>query len=368
MSSPATYGVSLSATITEVAREAGVSVATVSRVLNDSAPVNEATRQRVEDAVRSLRYVPHGGARSLIMRRTSTFGVILPDLYGEFFSEVIRGLDEAARRHGYHLLVSSAHSELADVESAIRAMRGRVDGLAIMSPDLLAGTPAISLPESVPVVLVNCDVEYSTFDSVSVDNVGGARSIVAHLVSHGHRSIAIINGPARNCDARERLRGYRAALEDAGIAPARGLELPGAFTEDSGYDAARTLLRLRKGATAIFAANDSMAIGAIAAFTEDGRTVPGDMAVAGFDDIPIGRYLTPSLSSVSVPVSEIGNRAIGCLVHATEHKNRHVCRHEVVTTQLAIRNTCGPHDHPRRQAATASRSLLTASTPIEAVP
>lgn len=365
---PATYGVSLSATITEVAREAGVSVATVSRVLNGSAPVNDTTRRRVEDAVRSLRYVPHGGARSLITRRTSTFGVILPDLYGEFFSEVIRGLDEAARRHCYHLLVSSAHSELAEVESAMRAMRGRVDGLAIMSPDLIDGIPAINLPDSVPIVLVNCDIEHSTLDSVRIDNVGGARSIVTHLISHGHRRVAIINGPGRNCDARERLRGYRAALEEAGLAPATELEFPGTFTEDSGYDAARALLRLPHRATAVFAANDSMAIGAIAAFTEAGRAVPGDVAVAGFDDIPIGRYLTPSLSSVRVPVSEIGSRAIACLVHATEHKNEHVRRHDVVATQLAIRNTCGPHDHPRRQEAAASRSSLAAFTPIEAVP
>jgi LacI family transcriptional regulator len=343
-------------------------VATVSRVLHDSAPVNQATRSRVEDAVRSLRYVPHGGARSLITRRTSTFGVILPDLYGEFFSEVIRGLDEAAREHGYHLLVSSAHSELAEVESAMRAMRGRVDGLAIMSPDLIAGSPAISRPENLPIVLVNCDIEYSTLDSVSVDNVGGARSIVAHLISHGHRRVAIINGPERNCDARERLRGYRAALGDGGLAVAGELELPGTFTEDSGYDAARTLLKVRNPATAVFAANDSMAIGAIAALTEAGRAVPEDVAVAGFDDIPIGRYLTPSLSSVRVPASEIGSRAIACLVHATEHKNHHVRRHEVVATQLAIRNTCGPHDYPRRQEVPASRSSLTAPTPIEAVP
>lgn len=340
----------------------------MSRVLNDSAPVNETTRTRVEDAVRSLRYVPHGAARSLITRRTSTFGVILPDLYGEFFSEVIRGLDEAAREHGYHLLVSSAHSDLAEVESAMRAMRGRVDGLAIMSPDLIAGGAAIKGPENLPIVLVNCDIKHSALDSVSVDNVGGAQSIVAHLISHGHRRIAIINGPERNCDARERLRGYRAALQDAGLAVAAELELPGTFTEDSGYDAARSLLKVRKPATAIFAANDSMAIGAIAALTEAGLAVPEDVAVAGFDDIPIGRYLTPSLSSVSVPASDIGSRAIACLVHATEHKNHHVRRHELVATQLAIRNTCGPHDYPRRQGAAASRSSLNAPTPIEAVP
>jgi LacI family transcriptional regulator len=125
-------------TIKDVAREAGVSVATVSRVFNDSDLVHEDTRQRVRGIAEQLRYVPHGAARSLITSRTNTIGVLLPDLHGEFFSEVIRGIDLTARRHGYHLLVSSSHNESSDIEAALRAMRGWVDGLIVMAPDIAA--------------------------------------------------------------------------------------------------------------------------------------------------------------------------------------------------------------------------------------
>lgn len=340
-----------------------MSVATVSRVLNDISPVAEDTRLRVEQVVRRLHYVPHGGARSLITRRTDTFGVLLPDLYGEFFSEVIRGLDETARRHGYHLLVSSSHSDQKELEAAMRAMRGRVDGLVVMSPDLDADTLVANLPEALPVVLLNGGTDGQAFDSVSIDNAGGALKIVRHLISHGHSRVAILTGPARNTDAIERLRGYHAALRGAGIKPEAGWELPGDFTEDAGYDAARQMLELAPRPSAVFAANDSMAIGAISALREAGLRIPEDVAVAGFDDIPIAHYLTPPLSSVHVPISELGAKAIAKLVFALEAKNRHVRRAELVTTTLVIRNTCGSHDHlPRRDAPRASRRF---STPIQ---
>src|SRR5918998_1019573 len=139
-------------TIKDVAREANVSVATVSRVLNGSGPVSAETQHRIREVAGRLRYVPHGGARSLITSRTNTLGVLLPDLYGEFFSEVIRGIDQRAQKSGYHLLVSSSHADRAEIEAALRAMRGRVDGLIVMSPDVEARALAANLSESLPVV------------------------------------------------------------------------------------------------------------------------------------------------------------------------------------------------------------------------
>jgi LacI family transcriptional regulator len=147
----------VSATIRDVAREAGVSVATVSRVFNNSGPVREDTRRRIDDVARRLRYIPNSAARTLSTRRTQTVGVVLPDLYGEFFSEVIRGIDQVVQESGWHLLVSSSHNERAEIEAALRAMRGRVDGLIVMSPDLDATTLSRNLPESLPVVLLNCE-------------------------------------------------------------------------------------------------------------------------------------------------------------------------------------------------------------------
>ena len=172
-------------TIKDVAREANVSVATVSRVFNGGAPVREETSRRIRDIATRLRYVPHGGARSLITSKTSTIGVLLPDLYGEFFSEVIRGIDFAARRSGYHLIISSSHQDKSEIESAMRAMRGRVNGVIIMSPDIDAEALLANLPDSHPVVLLNCALRRGAFDSVNIDNTRGTRDIVQHLIGHG---------------------------------------------------------------------------------------------------------------------------------------------------------------------------------------
>ena len=328
-------------TIKDVARAAGVSVATVSRVLNASGPVADDTRERIHRIAQELRFIPNGAARSLSTRRTGTLGVLLPDLYGEFFSEVIRGLDQAAQGSGFHLLLSSSHNDRDDIEAALRAMRGRVDGLVVMSPHIDVGVLTANLHDSVPAVLLNSPVESGDFDTLRVDNFGGAREMAAHLAGHGHRRIAIVRGPERNFDAAERLRGFRAALADAGIAADGALEVPGDFTEEAGYRAAEALLAANPRPTAVFAANDSMAIGLISALREAGVSVPADVAVAGFDDIPISRYLTPPLSSVRVSPTELGGRAMEQLVRAVGGENRHARIHETIPTALAIRGSCG---------------------------
>src|ERR1019366_3264554 len=248
----------VSATIREVARAACFWVATVSRVLNGKGPVREVTSRRVRAAADRLRYVPHGGARSLITRRTNAIGVLLPDLFGEFFSEAIRGIDRAARGAGYQLLVSGSHGDRAQAETALRAMRGRVDGLIVMSPSVDGPTLSANLPEGWPVLLLNCAVDGAAFDSINIDNEGGAAAMVKHLAGLGHRRIAHVTGPADNWDARERLRGYRRAVQAEDGEDARELEVPGDFTEESGYRAARRVLGIRPPPTAIFAANDSM--------------------------------------------------------------------------------------------------------------
>lgn len=332
----------MTVTIKEVAREAGVSVATVSRVLNNSGPVNETTKRRIRQVAETLRYSPNGAARSLITRRTSTLGVLLPDLYGEFFSEVIRGIDQAAQRNAYHLLVSSSHADRSEIEAALRAMRGRVDGLIVMSPDIDAHGLEANLPGDLPVVLLNCAVDGSGFDSLNTDNYGGAYEMVGHLLGHGHRRIAMISGASKNYDANERRRGYRAALKNAGAEWRREWEIPGDFTKSAGYRAALQLLDLEQPRpNAIFAANDSMAIGAISALRERGVRVPEDIAVAGFDDIPIARYLSPPLSTVQVAISELGERATERVLSAVLNKNQHERHQETLSTTLVVRRSCG---------------------------
>ena len=325
-------------TIKDVAREAKMSVATVSRVLNASGPVSEETRRLIHEVAGRMRYVPHSGARSLITSKTETLGVLLPDLYGEFFSEVIRGMDDTAQRNGFHLLISRAYADRHGIETAIRAMRGRVDGVVAMSPDLDAES-LLNLPSTIPVVLLCSGGKGSNIDSLTIQNSRGAKEMVAHLISLGHRRIAIIKGSARNFDAAERLRGYRLALREAGVTPDPLLERDGDFTEAAGHSAALELLALKKRPTAIFAANDSMAIGALSALRSSGIAVPEEMAVAGFDDIPLARYMDPPLSSVHVPICELGARAVEILLHGITHKNDHARRRERVSTKLVIRRS-----------------------------
>lgn len=334
-------------TIKDVAREAKVSVATVSRVLNGSGPVSDETRRRIREVAGRMRYVPHSGARSLITSKTETLGVLLPDLYGEFFSEVIRGMDDTAQRNGFHLLISRAYADRHGIETAIRAMRGRVDGVVAMSPDLDARS-LLNLPSTIPVVLLCSVSRGDATDSLTIQNFRGAREMTAHLLSLGHRRIAIIKGSPRNHDAAERLRGYRMALREACIAHDPLLERDGNFTEAAGYAAAVELLALKERPTAIFAANDSMAIGALSALRESGVEVPREMAVGGFDDIPLARYVDPPLSSVHVPICELGARAVELLLHGIAHKNNHPRRRERVSTELVIRRSTGgdPAERP----------------------
>ncbi|HVR43731.1 MAG TPA: LacI family DNA-binding transcriptional regulator [Thermoanaerobaculia bacterium] len=325
------------ATIKDVAGRADVSVATVSRVLNEKGLVRQETVKRVLDAARELNYVPHGGARSLSMRRTSTVGVVLPDLHGEFFSEVIRGIDVASRRRGYHLLVSGSHSDWSEMVAVLIAVRGRVDGLIVMAPELESGQVPSRLPAGIPVVLLNCRAPGTW--SIAIDNTSGSRTMMQHLFGLGHREVAFVAGPEGNSDAAERLRGWRDSMAAAGVGNLEGLRIEGDFSENAGYEAGYALLSRGRRPTAVFAANDAMAIGALCALREQGVKVPEEMAVVGFDDIPIARFVSPPLSTVSVEIAELGRRAFELFLEATEPGRQP--RLDTVPTHLVIRESCG---------------------------
>ena len=329
-------------TIHDVAERAGVSVATVSRVFNDKGSLREATYLRVLAVAERMRYVPHAAARSLSTRQTSTIGVVLPELHGEFFSEVIRGIDVSARSRGLHLIVSGSHSDREEMSAVLRAVRGRVDGLIVMSPDLDATTLLRDLPDYVPVVVLNALVEGRP--SITIDNAGGARAVVRHLAALGHRRIAFVSGPENNGDAAQRRRGYRAGVRAAGAASESDLEISGNFTEDSGYEAAKKIAARSSRPTAMFAANDAMAIGALSAFNEAGMRVPDDIALVGFDDIPIARFLSPPLTSVKVPIADLGRRSLDLLLDSSKTK-----RSETLKTSLMVRQSCGAGSARTRQ-------------------
>lgn len=328
-------------TIRDVARRARVSVATVSRVYNHSPLVREETRQRVYRAAQRLGYSPHGAARSLVTHRTHTIGVLLQDLYGAVLPELIRGIEHTAQARGYHLLVSTSRTAGETLAVVLRSMRGRVDGLILMTPDNYAATAGSAFKLDFPVVLLNCPPADVSCDSLGTANYDGAVAMIRHLAALGHRRIAMIRGSEQNFDAAERLRGYRAAVRKLGLASDAALELPGDFTEAAGFAAAKFMVDTGLGATAVFAANDCMAFGALSAFEEVGLDVPGQMAVAGFDDIPMARYAHPALTTVRVDFSDLGQRATDRLLTALQAPATHRPRRENVPTMLAVRRSCG---------------------------
>jgi LacI family transcriptional regulator len=347
------------ASIHDVARTASVSLATVSRVLNGTGPVRDETRKKVLEAVERLGYVPHGGARSLITRQTRTIGVILPDIYGEFFSELIRGADLAARDAGYHLLVSGAHSNEQDTREVLRALHGRVDALIVMAP-VASDTVDRALPGGVPVVLLNHASRDTRHRTIRIDNRGGARAMTEHLLDLGHRRIALVLGPPDNEDAIERRRGYEEALSARRVAVDPALLLPGDFTDGAGERAGLLVADLDPRPTAVFATNDAMAIGCLAGLRGRGLRVPEDVALAGFDDIPFSRYVSPPLTTVQVAISELGSRAAARVVQALAG-TAPTRRHELLPTTLVVRESCGAHRPiqprvpPRAPRATAGR-------------
>ncbi|WP_243042041.1 LacI family DNA-binding transcriptional regulator [Dyella sedimenti] len=330
------------ATIKDVAREAKVSIASVSRVLNGLGGVTADTQEAVRQAAARLHYVPDSAARSLITGRTHTIGAVLPDLYGEFFSELIRGIDLAARARGLHLLVSSSHDGVEDAAAAVRAMRGRVDGLIVLSQFVDQAFLEKNLPADLPAVLLDSPVDNPRYPAINIDNDAGAQAMVGHLLDVGHASVAFITGPSGNFDAQQREKGYRAAM--AAHAPHMPLNIiAGDFTEESGYRAGRELLAQRPRPQAVFAANDMMAVGCLYAFKEAGLDVPGDIALAGFDDILIARYVTPALSTVRVSITDLGKSALLLLTGLMEGKAHTSPATRTLGCDVVVRDSCGAH-------------------------
>jgi len=322
------------ATIRDVARRAQVSVASVSRALNNFANVSEHTRARVADAVRELGYVPHAGARSLSLARTNAIGVVLPDLHGEFFSEIVRGMDKEANSRGYLLLLSNLHPGTAQSASALKALRGRVDGMIVMAPHLSEAELAAALPGGTPAILVNTPTDRQ--NGIRLDNAAGARAVAEHFLDRGRKRIVHIAGPQANIDAQERSDAFRDALGKKGVQ----LEVvQGDFSEESGEAAIRSLIGSGTSFDAVFAANDMMASGVLQALRDAKVAVPTDVAVAGFDDIPLARHI--GLTTVRVRIAELGERAVERLLAVLDGRDEAAVQ-ELHSPELIIRTTTLP--------------------------
>ena len=296
--------------ITDVAREAEVSIATVSRVVNGGYPVRPETRERVLAAVRKLGFRPNDIARSLLLKKTRTVGLIIPDIANPYYPAITRGVEDTASEHLYAVIFCNADRDEGKSEYYVNTLLGKqVDGIIIAGGGTDYGWASDTFAE-VGAEVVFIGRHRPDWPSVQIDNVAAARAATTHLTGLGHRDIAFLAGPLTLSSVHDRLAGYRLGLEDHGLAFDYRLLREGDFTEHTGYEAAIGLLADRPAPTAIFAANDRMAIGAMAAIADRGLRVPDDVSVVGFDDVGMASYVRPALTTVAVPTYELGTTAM----------------------------------------------------------
>jgi DNA-binding LacI/PurR family transcriptional regulator len=329
------------ATLEEVARLAGVSRATVSRVVNGSPRVSVDVRRSVETAVEQLGYVPNRAARSLVTRRSGSIAVVITEptgrLFGDpFFPRLLRGVSASAATRDIQVVLLMPDSIADRRRTADYLVAGHVDGALLVSLHGDDPLPDRIMAAHIPTVVVGRPMRDSGVSYVDVDNRGGARTAVADLVAGGRRVIAIVGGPSDMVVARDRLAGYRDAISQAGLDADPTLEATENFTQDGGAGAMRGLLAARPDIDAVFAASDLMAAGAMSVLDAAGRRVPEDVAIVGYDDSPVAATARPPLTSVRQPIEEMGQEAARLLLELVEGADRSP-RRVILATELIRR-------------------------------
>lgn len=346
----------------EIAKLSGVSRSTVSRVINDDPNVRETTRLRVKEVVRQLNYQPNAVARSLAGGRTRILGLVIPEGVTRLFSDpyfpiLIQGVSMACNALDYSVMLWLAESEY-DRRSITRIVHNKLtDGIIVAS--MLTGDPLVEalLHENLPFILVGRNPGFDQISYVDVDNLNGAGMAVTHLLRLGHRRIATITGPQNMIAGQERLEGYKLVLRQRNLPFENELVAESDFSEEGGHAA---MLRLLQGQgeargvihppEAVFVASDSMAIGAMRALREQGLRVPQDVAIVGFDDIPLASRTEPPLTTVRQPIMKTGLIAAETLIDMIEN-DINPSRRIIMETELVIRDSCGASEkngHPAR--------------------
>lgn len=309
-------------TIKEVAERAGVSIGTASNVISGNHRVGKTRMARVLAAIKELDYHPNEVARSLKVKQTKMLGMVLPDITNPFFSDLIRGAEDAALERGYLLLTANTDEQVEREKRFVSALRSRrVDGILLAATASKSETHLKSvLAAGVPIVCLDRMAAGLAVDAVLADNVRGTQECVRHLVRLGHTKIAIITGSLELQIAHERLNGYRAALEEAGVEYSRELVMEGDFREQTGYRLGKELLLRRERPTAIFACNGVMTLGLLIALDELGVRCPDEVALATFDDLPFAHSFHPHLTAVAQPANSIGYEGANLLIDRVEKK------------------------------------------------
>jgi LacI family transcriptional regulator len=311
------------ATIKEIASRAKVSIGTVSNVITGRTAVSPRRRERVLAAIRALDYQPNHVARSLKLRKTRMLGMVISDITNPFFPQLVRGAEDVALKHGYLLITFNTDDNVEREKQVLLVLRQRrVDGvLLVVAPNPSKDEHIRSLLQSdIPTVYLDRVPTGMEVDSVSVDNVEGSRNCVRHLISLGHRKIAIVTGPPSLQTAAERLQGYREAMHEAGIPTYPELIMEGNFRAEGGYLRGRELLAGTDRPTAVFVCNNMMSLGLLKALVELGLRCPEDIAIAMFDDFPMAEAFRPRMTAVVQPAYSIGYRGAELLIERIERK------------------------------------------------
>ena len=333
----------MAVTIRDVAQQAGVSPMTVSRVINGSTSVNDQTRTRVEQVITALGYVPNNLARSLSQQTSGTLGVLVPDVANPFFMLILRGIESVARQHGFRVMLCNTESDLKLEDAYIQdILAHRIEGL-IIAPTSDHSRRHLRLPQqyNIPIVLVDRHVDGIECDVVVGDNVGGAQRLTEHLLAVGHRRIAMICGPLDVSTARDRLQGYRQALELAGIAFDDEYVVETAVNVRGGTTAIADILKLTPRPQAIFAVNNLVAVGAVQALRQQGISVPRDMALACFEDIELASQLYPFLTVMAQPAETFGTIAAQLLIERITGRTSDRPRRVALSPELVVRVSSG---------------------------
>jgi LacI family transcriptional regulator len=299
-----------------IAKRAGVSLGTVSHVINQSAVVREPLRQRVLDAIRALGYQPSQLARGLRRDYTNMIGMIIPDITNPFFPALVRAAEDVAYRHLYRLVLCNSDNDPHKETSYLEELKSYLPAGLLLIPavDSRLREQPVRNGRSIPTVCIDREPGGWKGDTVRADNEAGAYTATLHLIDHGHRRIGTIAGPPHLTSAMERLRGFRRALKEASLRLPAHCVVHGQFDRASGFEAALALLRPRSRPTAIFAGNDLMAMGALMAVRELGLRCPEDVSIVGFDNLDIADLLHPPLTSVQQPVYRLGSTAAELLI------------------------------------------------------
>ncbi|TGB02425.1 LacI family DNA-binding transcriptional regulator [Halobacillus salinus] len=293
------------ATIKDVAKRAGVAISTASYALNGSTKVSEATIERVLKAAKELNYQKNGFASDLKRTKTNTIALILSDMSGPYFSELIKGVQEGASGNQYDLIAcSSLGGERSTATKFLREKRA--DGAIILANNISTSIIEESARSDMPIVVLDRDVENPFAIHIEVDNKKGAYEVTEYLIQNGHETIGYISGPPESHDNEERFKGFSDALKDNNLPFQSRLKITGDFTREGGYRATKLLIAQQKLPDALFYANDEMAIGGLQAFDEKGIRVPEDISIVGFDDIQLAEYVSPPLTTVRQPKYEAG--------------------------------------------------------------